>query len=252
MGPGPRSAQTTSTKGGSEPPTATTGPVNLDMQDTKPVPDAPIRAAADNQAGSKGDQIPQQQRQKEQQQNEASSSTSTSSGSCCCGSTSTAAQPTPTQEHTADQQPQGQGQTSWLQVQEQQRRRWQQQQQQQSGAGLAARPGSADTSKAEAVRQQGNTLFRNGRLDEAAQRYTAALDHNPTSVPAFANRAAALLKLQQWQATADDCTTALELQRRAAAAAAAGTCGSRCSSAGLKRMRPCPASARRCWTTKRC
>lgn len=73
-------------------------------------------------------------------------------------------------------------------------------------------------------KEKGNEAFRCGDAAQAVEHYTAALELGP-SVALRANRAAAHLKLKQWDACIDDCTHALRedpghvkaLVRRAAA-----------------------------------
>jgi tetratricopeptide (TPR) repeat protein len=46
---------------------------------------------------------------------------------------------------------------------------------------------------------------------DAVEEYTLAVRLDPAAVPAYTNRAAAYLKLKEWQAAATDCDLALTL-----------------------------------------
>ncbi|KAK9816983.1 hypothetical protein WJX72_007796 [[Myrmecia] bisecta] len=59
-------------------------------------------------------------------------------------------------------------------------------------------------------KDRGNALFREGNWSGASICYRRSLDVLPTSV-AFANKAAAQLKLRNWQQAVEDCTDALRL-----------------------------------------
>lgn len=68
-----------------------------------------------------------------------------------------------------------------------------------------------------------------GNFALAIKEYTAAIRVDPVSVPAYTNRAAAHLQLEQWQAAIQDCNEALTLLCKAAG--------------GLGSCRPCRAVA---------
>jgi hypothetical protein len=75
---------------------------------------------------------------------------------------------------------------------------------------------AAAAKRAEALRVEGNSHFRAGRMDAARSMYTAALAASPPSDNAasatiLTNRAAASLKLTDWTAVINDCTAALTL-----------------------------------------
>jgi tetratricopeptide (TPR) repeat protein len=57
---------------------------------------------------------------------------------------------------------------------------------------------------------------RAGKYASAIEDYTAAICLDPTSVPAYTNRAAAHLQLEQWQAAVKSCNEALRLVNQSA------------------------------------
>jgi tetratricopeptide (TPR) repeat protein len=52
---------------------------------------------------------------------------------------------------------------------------------------------------------------RAGAYSDAVEEYTLAVSLDPAAVPAYTNRAAAYLKLKEWQAAVMDCDLALAL-----------------------------------------
>ena len=62
---------------------------------------------------------------------------------------------------------------------------------------------------ADALKKDGDALFADGRLDEAAGKYTAALDLAPMHVGCLSNRSACKLALRDVQGCVEDCTRAL-------------------------------------------
>ncbi|KAK9818348.1 hypothetical protein WJX72_011072 [[Myrmecia] bisecta] len=74
----------------------------------------------------------------------------------------------------------------------------------------AAKPPRGDAKAAQAERERGNRLYGSQQWREAVEAYSASL-LCMESAPAYANRAAALTQLQDWQRVADDCTEALRL-----------------------------------------
>lgn len=52
---------------------------------------------------------------------------------------------------------------------------------------------------------------RAGAYADAVEEYTLSVSLDPAAVPVYTNRAAAYLKLKEWQAAAADCDMALTL-----------------------------------------
>ncbi|KAK9803396.1 hypothetical protein WJX72_005574 [[Myrmecia] bisecta] len=71
-------------------------------------------------------------------------------------------------------------------------------------------PGSSREQYAHVHKEDGNALYGKGDWPGAFICYSRSLDMQPTAV-AFANRAAAQLKLQRWAGVMEDCTEALKL-----------------------------------------
>jgi tetratricopeptide (TPR) repeat protein len=67
------------------------------------------------------------------------------------------------------------------------------------------------TSKAAALKDQGNKLFQARYYEDAISCYTQSIDALPTAV-AYANRAMALLKLEKYTEAAADCSAALQVR----------------------------------------
>ena len=90
---------------------------------------------------------------------------------------------------------------------------WQERQRRQ-GRAQAAEIGQLSEAErrwqADREKERGNDCFRSGEVAEAAAHYTRALDLHPTAA-AYANRAAAHLKLKKWDAVDADCGAALAL-----------------------------------------
>jgi tetratricopeptide (TPR) repeat protein len=55
------------------------------------------------------------------------------------------------------------------------------------------------------------SMYRAGNFAKAVAEYTAAISMDPSSAPAYTNRAAAYLKLEQWQEAVEDCSNAMSL-----------------------------------------
>jgi tetratricopeptide (TPR) repeat protein len=71
--------------------------------------------------------------------------------------------------------------------------------------------------EAEALKAEGNDLYKEGQFLEALAKYEAALDVAPERASQqravfFANSAAVRLKLEEWAEAAKDCSAALELE----------------------------------------
>lgn len=64
---------------------------------------------------------------------------------------------------------------------------------------------------ADALKEEGNTLFRAGEYEAAEQKYTAAITKAPTNHLIFTNRAFARLRLQRWEGVVDDCLKSIEI-----------------------------------------
>lgn len=64
---------------------------------------------------------------------------------------------------------------------------------------------------AEALKEQGNALFRANDFAGAEAAYTSAITRNPRNPLLFTNRAFARLKLQRWEGVIDDCLKSIEL-----------------------------------------
>jgi Flp pilus assembly protein TadD len=52
---------------------------------------------------------------------------------------------------------------------------------------------------------------RAGAFADAVEEYTLSVSLDPAAVPAYTNRAAAYLKLKEWEAAVRDCNSALAL-----------------------------------------
>lgn len=59
---------------------------------------------------------------------------------------------------------------------------------------------------------QGNRLFKAGRFSDALACYSRSLALSPTSI-AYANRAMAALKLEEYSEAEEDCTQAINLDK---------------------------------------
>eukprot|EP00041_Stephanoeca_diplocostata_P017963 m.372364 g.372364 ORF g.372364 m.372364 type:complete len:266 (+) comp20872_c0_seq1:141-938(+) len=67
------------------------------------------------------------------------------------------------------------------------------------------------------AKEQGNDLYKRNDFSEALEKYSEAIRHCPPgheeAAPFYANRAACHLKMENYEACANDCTEALGLQR---------------------------------------
>lgn len=70
---------------------------------------------------------------------------------------------------------------------------------------------SYDTEKADALKLEGNKLLGEGRIEEAIEKYNAAISVDPTQSTYYCNRAAAYSKLGQYQKTIEDCEKAIKI-----------------------------------------
>lgn len=64
---------------------------------------------------------------------------------------------------------------------------------------------------ADALKEEGNRLFREGQFEAAELKYTAAITRYPLNPLLFTNRAFTRLKLQRWEGVVDDCLKSIEL-----------------------------------------
>ncbi|KAL4440022.1 hypothetical protein ABPG75_003023 [Micractinium tetrahymenae] len=88
-----------------------------------------------------------------------------------------------------------------------------------AAAGRPAELSDADKERlaaAEALKKEGNELYAQGDCQAALEKYAAALEAAPEAAAAqrsvyHCNRAAALLKLEQWAEAVQECSAALEL-----------------------------------------
>ncbi|WIA17323.1 hypothetical protein OEZ85_014188 [Tetradesmus obliquus] len=72
-------------------------------------------------------------------------------------------------------------------------------------------PAADRRAMAASKRASGNDNFRAGAYADAVEEYTLSVSLDPAAVPVYTNRAAAYLKLKEWQAAAADCDMALTL-----------------------------------------
>eukprot|EP00891_Asterochloris_glomerata_P005029 jgi/Astpho2/5029/Aster-x0227 len=63
---------------------------------------------------------------------------------------------------------------------------------------------------AQAMKEQGDTLLRQGNFEGAVNAYDRALDLDGSLTPVLGNRAICKLKLKQYRGCVEDCTSALE------------------------------------------
>lgn len=66
---------------------------------------------------------------------------------------------------------------------------------------------------AEALKNQGNNLFKQGDFLGAEGQYTQAILRYSRDPRIFTNRAFARIKLQQWDGVVEDCLHSIELTR---------------------------------------
>lgn len=64
---------------------------------------------------------------------------------------------------------------------------------------------------ADALKEEGNQLFRAGDYEGAEVKYTGAITRYASNPLLFTNRAFARLKLQRWEGVVDDCLKSIEL-----------------------------------------
>lgn len=74
---------------------------------------------------------------------------------------------------------------------------------------MPRKPGSSNP---EALKDQGNKCFMQGRFTDAVQNYTKAINLDDTNHIYFANRANAYLRLQEFQLALEDCEKAIEIK----------------------------------------
>jgi tetratricopeptide (TPR) repeat protein len=76
----------------------------------------------------------------------------------------------------------------------------------------AAKAKIRELTPAESAKEEGNVAFKKGLWEEAVQHYTKAIQLDTLMIPAWNNRAMALLKLQRWEEALRDCVAVLERQ----------------------------------------
>lgn len=69
-----------------------------------------------------------------------------------------------------------------------------------------------DPVKAEEARQEGNTLFKEGKFVEALGKYEEAMKRNPKDHVPYSNRAACYQKLMEWQLALKDAETCISME----------------------------------------
>ena len=67
---------------------------------------------------------------------------------------------------------------------------------------------------ADALKEKGNTAFREGNFHEAEDFYTQAVQKYSRNPLIFTNRANVRLKLQKWDDTVNDCLKSIEVSRQ--------------------------------------
>lgn len=65
---------------------------------------------------------------------------------------------------------------------------------------------------ADALKEKGNALFKQGDFTGASEQYTLAIQRNPTNPILFTNRAFARLQLQHWDGVVADCKHSISLR----------------------------------------
>ncbi|KAF4528192.1 hypothetical protein B566_EDAN014017 [Ephemera danica] len=73
-------------------------------------------------------------------------------------------------------------------------------------------PPSKNIEEANYEKENGNTLVKAGKWQEAMECYSRAISHDGTNAIYYANRAQCALKLDMWQQVVSDCTKALSLE----------------------------------------
>ncbi|KAK9760544.1 hypothetical protein K7432_015320, partial [Basidiobolus ranarum] len=64
---------------------------------------------------------------------------------------------------------------------------------------------------AELHKVRGNSLYAQGKYEEAIQEYTKAIIKSPSTAIYYTNRALTYMKLKKWDSVIDDCEKAMEL-----------------------------------------
>ncbi len=77
---------------------------------------------------------------------------------------------------------------------------------------MRKRPTAEDKQAAEAVKAEGNAAFKGSRWGEAIDKYTEAIELDPTNPGYYSNRAAAYMSLKKHQLALADCQEANKLQ----------------------------------------
>uniref|UniRef100_A0A3P9I0M5 Translocase of outer mitochondrial membrane 34 n=1 Tax=Oryzias latipes TaxID=8090 RepID=A0A3P9I0M5_ORYLA len=68
---------------------------------------------------------------------------------------------------------------------------------------------SEDIKKGQSFKEEGNALVKKGDYRKAIDKYTQSLQHNPTEVTTYTNRALCYLSVKQFQEAISDCDKAL-------------------------------------------
>lgn len=70
-------------------------------------------------------------------------------------------------------------------------------------------PSDKDVKKAQTLKEEGNALVKKGEHKKAIEKYSQSLQHNPTEVTTYTNRALCYLSLKQYRDAVRDCDEAL-------------------------------------------
>ncbi|ELA41084.1 uncharacterized protein VICG_01877 [Vittaforma corneae ATCC 50505] len=69
-----------------------------------------------------------------------------------------------------------------------------------------------EKAQSEEMKNRGNDLFREGRLDESLEMYNKALEHDITNYLVYSNRALVFMKLDQIDRAIEDCLLGIEIE----------------------------------------
>ncbi|XP_013879418.1 mitochondrial import receptor subunit TOM34 [Austrofundulus limnaeus] len=72
-------------------------------------------------------------------------------------------------------------------------------------------PSDKDIKKAQALKEEGNSLVKKGEHKKAIEKYSQSLKHNPSEVTTYTNRALCYLSVKQYKDAVRDCTEALRM-----------------------------------------
>ena len=62
------------------------------------------------------------------------------------------------------------------------------------------------------LKAEGNDLFRQEKFSDAAERYSQAIENDPSEAALYSNRAACYASLEKWEESLQDANTCLELR----------------------------------------